>query len=544
MTSQASEGESAGRSRGRLIADKIAEVSRYFRQRLQVRVIAILLSLVTVSVALTFGISLWQIRNQVFENRVDSIVEEFGNDARAAQQSFSATIGSNPGEVQLLANQIVNGLYDPSSSITGVMLMRSDNQDSSGLQILEPVTGPSSIRDLVSDDLRAQTSSSEALHWQSVEIPGSNGQTHPGIVIGVSITIPGTGNYELYSVFSMESEQQLLSLVTTVQVAAAGILIVLLVLMAIVLVRMVLGPIKEASRNARRIADGAFEVRMDVRGDDELAQLASSFNQMASSLDEQFTRLQKLSKVQQDFVSAVSHELRSPVTTIRMAGQLIYDKREELPSSLQRSAELLQRQLVNLDAMLADLLEISRFDAGAMALNNESADMSDLVQNVVEMAAPLAAEDGVDVRVYSRGDTYADVEHRRVERIVRNLLVNAIEHAEGGNVRVDVVGNETAVAVRVVDNGVGMSQDQVDHVFDRFWRADAARVRKAGGTGLGLTIAREDANLHGGEIRVWGVLGEGSSFLLILPREPGSPYVSPLDVQVDFDVLEFVEEET
>jgi len=100
------------------------------------------------------------------------------------------------------------------------------------------------------------------------------------------------------------------------------------------------------------------------------------------------------------------------------------------------------------------------------------------------------------------------------------------------------------VAVRVVDNGVGMSQDQVDHVFDRFWRADAARVRKAGGTGLGLTIAREDANLHGGEIRVWGVLGEGSSFLLILPREPGSPYVSPLDVQVDFDVLELVEEET
>ncbi|WP_054953231.1 MtrAB system histidine kinase MtrB [Flaviflexus massiliensis] len=541
MTAQPDE-ETAGRSRGRLLAAKIGEITHFFRERLQVRVIAILLTIVTVSVVLTFGVSLWQIRNQVYDNRVDSIVEEFGNDARAAQRSFDAIIGSNPGEVQLEANTIVNGLYDPTSSITGVMLMRSDNQESSGLQILEPVTGPATIRDLVTDELRAQTAHSEALHWQSVEIPSSNGGTNPGIVVGVAITIPGTGNYELYSVFSLESEQRLLSLVTTVQMAAAAMLLVLLVLMTFVLVRMVLGPIKEASRNARRIADGAFEVRMDVRGDDELAQLANSFNQMASSLDEQFTRLQKLSKVQQDFVSAVSHELRSPVTTIRMAGQLIYDKREELPSRLQRSAELMQRQLVNLDAMLADLLEISRFDAGAMALNNENVDMSELVNNVIDMTAPLAIEDGVTVRAYASGDTYADVEHRRVERIVRNLLVNAIEHAEGGNVRLDVVGNETAVAVRVVDNGVGMSQDQVDHVFDRFWRADAARVRKAGGTGLGLTIAREDANLHGGEIRVWGVIGEGSSFILIMPREPGSPYVSPLDVEVDFSALDFEEE--
>lgn len=543
MSDQAPEQEHTGPSRGRLIAENLTELGRFFSQRLQVRVIAILLTIVTFSVSITFGVALWQIRNQVFDSRIDSIVEEFGADARSAQQNFSATIGSNPGDVQLRASQIVTSMYDPSSSIIGVLLMRSEDQASTNIQILEPVRGPAVTRDLVTDELRAQISSSEALHWQSVSIPLSSGETEPGVVIGVSVSIPGAGSYELYSVFSLEAEQQLLSLVTTVQLVAGGILLILLVLMAVVLVRMVLGPIREASRNARRIADGAFEVRMDVKGDDELAQLAESFNQMASSLDEQFTRLQKLSKVQQDFVSAVSHELRSPVTTIRMAGQLIYDKRDELPPSLQRSAELMQRQLVNLDAMLADLLEISRFDAGAMALNTEYVDLTTLVEDVVEMAAPLAREDEVTVRVHSVGNTYATVEHRRVERMVRNLLVNAIEHAEGGNVRLDVVGNETAVAVRVVDDGVGMSQEQVDHVFDRFWRADAARVRKAGGTGLGLTIAREDAHLHGGEIRVWGVLGEGSSFLLILPREPGSPFVAPVDVEVDFDPEEFKEEE-
>ena len=529
--------EAGAPSRGRLLADRLADLVKFFSQRLQVRVIATLLTIVTVSVSVTFGIALWQIRNQVFEDRIDAIVEEFGVDARAAEQSFTATIASNPGNVQNTVKSIVNSMYDPSSSVVGVMLMRSEGQPASGIQILEPSNGPTALREIVTDEIRSQTANSEALHWQSVSIPDGDRGDIPGVVIGVAVTVPGAGNYELYSVFSLQAEQDLLSLVTTVQVAAAGLLLILLVALAIVLVRMVLGPIREASRNARRIADGAFEVRMDEHGDDELAQLASSFNQMASSLDEQFTRLQKLSKVQQDFVSAVSHELRSPVTTIRMAGQLIYDKRAELPSTLQRSAELMQRQLVNLDAMLADLLEISRFDAGAMALNSQPADLADLVENVVEMAGPLAREDGVTVTIERSGDTFATVEHRRVERIVRNLLVNAIEHADGGTVRLDVVGNETAVAVRVVDNGVGMSQEQADHVFDRFWRADAARVRKAGGTGLGLTIAREDAILHGGEIRVWGVLGEGSSFLLILPREPGAPYVAPVDVEVDFDLL-------
>lgn len=543
MSEQASAAQQNAPSRGRILIDRLADLTRYFSQRLQVRVIWILLSIVTVSVSVTFGVALWQIRDQVYEDRTTSIVEEFGNDARVADQRFASAIGSNPGDVQDTARVIVDSMYDPSSSVVGVLLMRSLDQPASGVQILEPQNGPTALRNVITDDLRRQTASSEALHWQSVSIPDNGGGEVPGIVIGVRVSLPGAGNYELYSVYSLQAEQQLLTLVTTVQIVSAGLLILLLVALAIVLVRMVLVPIREASRNARRIADGAFEVRMDEHGDDELAQLASSFNQMASSLDEQFTRLQRLSKVQQDFVSAVSHELRSPVTTIRMAGQLIYDKRTDLPPSLQRSAELMQRQLINLDAMLADLLEISRFDAGAMALNVESLDLAELVGNVVEMSAPLARDGRVSIMIRTEGDTFASIEYHRIERIVRNLLVNAIEHADGGHVRLDVVGNETAVAIRVVDDGMGMSQEQADHVFDRFWRADAARVRKAGGTGLGLTIAREDAILHGGEIRVWGILGEGASFLLILPREPNTPYVSPLDVEVDFAGLVLTEKD-
>lgn len=526
-------------SRGRLLARRLADLATTWRGHLQLRVITIFLTVAVAAVALTGGVALWQIRSQMFNDRVDAIVDEFGRDQRAASQRFSSTVGSNPGEVQNTASSIVANIYDPASSVVGAMMMRAPNQAPSGIAIAEPFSAQSTkIRDVITEEMRRQAASPEGLFWQSVAIPNRDGSTAPGVVIGSVISIPGAGDYELFAIYSMENEQRMLNLVTTVLVVASGVIILGLMALAFVVVRLLLAPVREASRTASKIADGAFEVRMRVRGEDELAQLAQSFNSMAASLDEQFTRLQRLSKVQQDFVSAVSHELRSPVTTIRMAGQLIFDRRDTLPPALKRSSELLWRQTVNLDAMLADLLEISRFDAGAMALSAERTDLAQVARDVVDIAQPLAQDNGVEVVTRSLGDTVAEVERRRIERIVRNLVVNAIEHAEGGSVWVDVAGNETAVAIRVVDHGIGMSQDQADHVFDRFWRADSARVRKTGGTGLGLTIAREDALLHGGEIEVWGVLSEGSSFLLVVPREPGEPYFPPLDVEVDLSAAD------
>ena len=151
--------------------------------------------------------------------------------------------------------------------------------------------------------------------------------------------------------------------------------------------------------------------------------------------------------------------------------------------------------------MLSDLLEISRFDAGAMVLATEKADLLGIVRAVVESQQILAESNGVTVIIRSDGDPTAKVEPRRIERIIRNLVVNALEHAEGKPVLIRVVGAEDAVAVEVSDAGVGLTEEQATHVFDRFWRADSSRVRKSGGTGLGLTIAREDAMLHGGRLQ-------------------------------------------
>ncbi|WP_353064984.1 HAMP domain-containing sensor histidine kinase [Arcanobacterium hippocoleae] len=330
------------------------------------------------------------------------------------------------------------------------------------------------------------------------EIDFPEGLTVPGVLMGTSIYIPNSGQYEFYAVFSLETQQKLLQ--TTQRVLAVAVLIfgVLIGLLTYAILRLVLRPVHAAAENAQHLAEGEFDTRMEVNGKDELAQLAKSFNQMAESLERQFGKLERMSALQTNFVSAVSHELRSPVTTMRMAGQLIYDKREELPPLLKRSAELQHDQVINLESMLADLLEISRYDAGAMALSTQTTNIETLTRKVVASLDPLAVDNGVVVRMEFAGELQAEIEPRRIERVIRNLVVNALEHAEGNPVKVSVVANETAVALQVQDRGIGLSDEQAAHVFDRFWRADSSRVRKTGGTGLGLTIAREDALIHGG----------------------------------------------
>jgi two-component system sensor histidine kinase MtrB len=243
---------------------------------------------------------------------------------------------------------------------------------------------------------------------------------------------------------------------------------------------------------------------------------------MAESLQDQIRRMEELSAMQRRFVSDVSHELRTPLTTIRMASEIIHESRDQMDEDTSRSAELLLGQIDRFESLLADLLEISRFDAGAAVLDAERRDLRDLVMSVVEQAAPLAETKEVQVSVrLPDADAAADFDPRRIERILRNLVVNAIEHAEERPVEVTVAQDDRAVAVVVRDYGVGMTKQEVEHVFDRFWRADPARARTTGGSGLGLAIALEDAHLHAGRLDAWGRPGQGASFRLTLPRSAG-----------------------
>ncbi|WFN91122.1 MtrAB system histidine kinase MtrB [Arcanobacterium wilhelmae] len=486
-----------------------------------------------------------QIRGAVFNAALQTNIEQFSADATIAQDRFAQASSPTSGQLQQIANGVVSSMYDPTRGLIGSVLVRSDGQATPAVQILEPQVATSTqVRSLLTPELRAKTKAGD-VSYMSVSVPGRDGDV-AGLILGTAVNIPSAGQYELYAAYSLESQESLIRTTFRVLTFSVIALIVLLAFVSWLLMRLVLKPVQEASASAHQLAEGEFEARMEVRGTDELAQLARSFNLMAASLEDQFTRMERMSKVQTDFVSAVSHELRSPVTTIRMAGQLIYDKREELSPALRRSAELQHDQLRNLDMMLSDLLEISRYDAGGTSLATQPTDVGELARNVVEMAAPLAQDNDVEVSVTVEGDPHAEVEPRRIERVLRNLVVNALEHAEGNPVSVRIVGNESAVAAEVMDWGIGLDEDQAAHVFDRFWRADSSRVRKTGGTGLGLTIAKEDAQIHGGTLEATGVLGVGSTFLLTVPKVPHAHFVAPVALAAPEPLtgdLEPVEEE-
>ena len=353
----------------------------------------------------------------------------------------------------------------------------------------------------------------------------------PAIAYGV----PLGNSYQLYFVFPLSEEQQTLQLVQTTLIAAGIALVLLLAAIASLVTRWVVLPVRHAARAAQRLSAGRLEERMVVGGADDLAALATSFNDMAASLQEKLHQLEELSKAQRQFVSDVSHELRTPMTTIRMAAEILFDSREDLDAAAARSTELLQSQIERFETLLTELLEISRHDSNVATLDPEPADLCDIVRRSADDAQQLAERRGcrIEFRLPVQA-CMAEVDRRRVERILRNLLVNAVEHGEGRDVVVTLAADRDAAAVAVRDHGIGLAPGEEQLVFERFWRADPARARTTGGNGLGLAIALEDARLHGGWLQAWGEKGRGSVFRLTVPRVAGQPLAgSPLPLGPD-----------
>ncbi|MBI9116028.1 HAMP domain-containing protein [Sanguibacter sp. YZGR15] len=486
---------------------------------MQLRVTSSALTIGVVAVALLSTYLSSTIRDGLFEQRLEEVLLESARSTAQAQATFTSAPATGTTQVQSLLNDTLPVLQAGGSAGREVFLWRATGSTAPA-SVLDPSTAPQ-LAPLVSADLRASTSTGDGQRWQSVAVP-VDGQEVPGVIVGATVDVPVAGTYELYFLYSMEPEETTLAFVQQVLGIAGAVLITILAVITWTVTRQAVKPVQRAAEVAERLADGHLGERLPVRGEDEMATLARSFNEMAASLQDQIQRLDELSTLQRRFVSDVSHELRTPLTTVRMASEMIYAHRDDLDPVLKRSAELLQTQLDRFEDLLADLLEISRFDAGAAVLDAESRDLRDVVTSAIDQAMPLAEHKGVWLSAtYCEGSATADIDPRRVERIVRNLLVNAIEHAENGPVEVRVAANAQAVAVHVRDHGIGMAKDDVEHVFDRFWRADPARARTTGGTGLGLAISLEDALLHGGWLDAWGRPRQGAAFRLTLPRRAG-----------------------
>lgn len=494
-----------------------------WRRSLRFRTLVVTVGLSALAVTVACIWMAVSIQSDLFDSRLRHVLGEAQRATSAAQATLdSAAVDSDATQLQNLMNSAQTTIAQQSSS-TLFMTSRIDSMPSPLAPQGVYLGGFDEV--LVSEDLREHVRDEPAVRfWQSIALPDPSGGTRPGILVGQQLDVPEVGGYELYIAYDLDAADQTLGFVNgTLWVVGIG-LVLLIAGIAWLVLRSVTTPIAAAAETSSRFAAGHLEVRLPVRGEDELATLGRSFNAMADSIEQQIKELADLSLVQQRFVSDVSHELRTPLTTIRLAAEMLNDRRDEFDPATARAAELLDAQVKRFETLLADLLEISRYDAGSVQLDPEPTSLAHLAEDVIESMQQLADRHGSDVRLVAPGGySPVDMDPRRIRRIVRNLLGNAIEHGEGRPIVVTVDSDQHAVALGVRDYGLGMRAEDTERVFDRFWRADPSRKRTIGGTGLGLSIALGDARLHGGDLAVWSQLGRGSNFVLTLPRDSTQP---------------------
>nr|WP_281366412.1 MtrAB system histidine kinase MtrB [Nesterenkonia xinjiangensis] len=474
-----------------------------------------------------------QVTTGLFQERFDQIELEASNGMQQIRNEFISASTADRSEADGLVADTLIQQEDTGSQIHRyVFLVPLDDTDIDTQSVAGRI--PRGLSEdvteaVVSDELRAAVAGGTGQYWQSVSFERDDVET-PGVIFGTQVTLPPGDIMGLYFLYDFSTVQETLAFLTRIMLLAGLALLVLNMAVAAWVTRSVVSPISQAAEVSERIAAGQLDQRLAVRGEDEIARLGISFNRMASNLQEQITQLANLSKMQQRFVSDVSHELRTPLTTVRMAAEVLHESREDFDPVNQRSTELLYHQVERFQAMLSDLLEMSRFDAGAAELALTDVDLRSLAQDALTTALPLADRSQTPLSFVVQGEGFVvEADPRRIDRILRNLINNAIEHAESRPVDLVIASSPTAVGVAVRDHGLGMSPSEVAHVFDRFWRADPARARTTGGSGLGLSIATEDTRLHHGALDAWGQKGQGSCFRLVLPRRQDEPYrASPL----------------
>ncbi|MFE2999005.1 MtrAB system histidine kinase MtrB [Nocardia sp. NPDC059246] len=505
------------------------QLGHVWRRSLQLRVVVSTLTLSLIVITILGVVLTSQITDRLLDAKINAAVEEMGRARNTVQNQLTGVHDSGTQQSRLddarralfssaggTQTGGAAGSYEAALAMTG----GSGQEITSGA--IQEI--PAELRQFVKQ---------RQVSYQFATVSSPDGYKGSALIIGSPSA--DIDSLEIYLIFPLTNEQRSLSLMRGTMLIGGIVLLVLLAAITALVTRQVVLPIRSAARIASRFADGRLKERMLVRGEDDMARLAMSFNEMAESLSNQITQLEEFGNLQRRFTSDVSHELRTPLTTVRMAADLIHGSSDDLDPALARSAELLVNELDRFEGLLNDLLEISRHDAGVAELQVESLDVRMCARAAVSTVRHLAKESGVELVVdMPEEPLVAEVDPRRVERVLRNLLANAIDHSEGKPVLMRMRGDADANAVAIVvrDQGVGLRPGEEKLVFNRFWRSDPSRMRRSGGTGLGLSISVEDANLHEGKLEAWGEIGVGASFRLTLPLVRGRKLgTSPLSLE-------------
>jgi signal transduction histidine kinase len=272
---------------------------------------------------------------------------------------------------------------------------------------------------------------------------------------------------------------------------------------------------------ARAIARGELEVRTPAQGKDELAGLARAFNDMAAQLQAADEKQRQLEQLRRDLIAWVSHDLHTPLTSIRAIVEALADGMVDDPATIQRYLRTAQRDIGALSALIDDLFQMAQLDAGGLPLDLEYNSLRDLISDTLETFSELAARQDVHLEgSLEPGLDPVRMDVQRIGRVLANLIGNALRHTPPGG-KVQVRASQAAsggIRLEVQDTGEGIPAEDLTHVFERFYRSEKSRNRSTGGAGLGLAIARGIVEAHGGSIQVESSLGQGTRFSIFLPR--------------------------
>ena len=499
---------------------------RLWRESLQFRALATAGVLMFLSF-LAVGWSLSsQIATSLFENQKSQALQESISGFRNVQSVLNSSEMRSDSEIRRNVSRTLTVLDAGASGKRSWILVPLEGQGKQGF-IPEQSSDKSLNSSSIPTDFKNTVRDRGGVYWQTSTITtfeNNRERTYPVLIVGTHVSIAQNPNYGLFTVYDMTDSSATIAHINFV--LFGGFCALLTVVLSVVwfVTRFVVRPITQTAITAERLAAGDLDQRVSVKGEDQAARLGISFNRMADSLQEKIVQLERLSTLQQRFVSDVSHELRTPLSTVRLGTELLYDSRENMTPMQVRSVELLHGQVDRFQSMLADLLEISRFDAGSAMLTIDTEDFIQVLSNILQEALPHLERTNTKLNVHTNHESImVDMDRVRIERVLRNLLYNAIEHGESRPIDVYVDANATNLGIAVRDHGIGLSEDEAVQVFNRFWRADTSRKRTLGGTGLGLSIAAEDVRLHGGTLEAWGEKGRGACFTMNLPLVHGAP---------------------
>ncbi|WP_084145534.1 sensor histidine kinase [Amycolatopsis jejuensis] len=369
-------------------------------------------------------------------------------------------------------------------------------------------------------ELRREVAQSLSIQFQRVVVDG-----RPELLIGMPVLrYRSSGRehtgVEVYKKVSLDAQEMAIDQLATRAWQMTALALPVAVALALLAASHVLRPVRALNSAARKLGDGQLDVRLPAKGSDELSQLVTTFNHTAAELERTVGSLRAMEADARRFVADVSHELRTPLAAMNAVTDVLDEDASQLPADTAVAARLVSAETRRLTRLVQDLVEISRFDAGRAELRAEEVDVAEVVSGSIA-ARGWTAEDGIHAELPPGVTAFADP--RRLDLVVANLVGNALRHG-APPVTVRLTADAATVTLEVADHGPGIPAEMLPQVFDRFTKADTSRARSEG-SGLGLSIARENARLHGGDVEAANTVN-GAVFTLRLPR---LPRVSPED---------------